>query len=1243
MSTLALCVAFVGGCAAHTESSHTTELGTFRDRAADSDNPEVVAKWLLLELLAPGGQSKRALTARKQLDAAHAAGLYPNLARGLDDDLHGHLATASDHYLEAAKAARLRASPDSDLLTHFAVKRALSLRSNTQGLWKRWQPWVSEAIAKPGKLGWRSRDELVQWWLEEAWTAADDDVEDYAVQKLGCLEKIRLAGPFGMGARSDTERSFDAEQLGTWPVRFAPNAQYGTVPRVLETDRTGCTVEVGELVGDGVFYAEATFESKAETPAILVVANAARVWVDGALVLDRDLREWGSWTKAAAGLQLSKGRHRVVARLFKDQTSVRLIRPDGLPLSVVEPDAGPGLTAAQPASVRFEPSPLRRYVTHTGVVEAMAPWVRYAASDLAHYDGEDDVAALLLQPLVDDPKTATGPALSTAANIVLDDPLFDASKTEDMMRDLHQRALRRDPSLWQSELNVVGQTAKSRGITEALPAFEKLTRRYREVPALLGALAKVYAELGWTPEYASTVKLRAERFPEDTDGLHAAAEVLAQEGKRDESEKLYQRIRELDPDSEVWVGLSLERKDYPSALSELQRLHARRPERDDLEQRLEEVKVFSGQTSQLMPLLESRVEDNPRDPSARLELADARYATGDADALRNGIVDSVLAGANPEPIKQAVDLVEGTSELEAFRLDGLQVIKEYEKSGLTLPGTAARVLDYMAAWVRADGSSRLLEHEIIRIQSEEAISRFAEHPVEGDIVLHMRVIKKDGRILEPEPVAGKPTVTFPHLEVGDYIETEQIYAQEGSPNGAVYDGPHWFFQEKGVAYARSEFVVIAPAHKPLTIESTGPVPKEVIENRGYFQVHRWRADMSPPAATEPLSVPVSEYLPSVQISWGVDLEHRLRLIETQLAETTPVDPRIVRIAQKIVGAVPATEEIERAKRLYHWVLDNVQEGDENDGRRVITGKRGNQWRGFETLCRALDIPVSWALAKNRLAPPPNGPTMEAREYTNTLLRVGSSNPSWLTFDGKFVPFGYVPSAVRGMPAYVFEPKGPVATTLPATGTEDEVAFDVKARLAPDGSAELRLTQRYSGEFASSLRQALDEIAEARLHDLLEERLLASAFPGARLLEYEIQKQDEPDEPLSIVMVAEMSNFARSEGRRLVLTPPYATRLTQLAALPTRETALLIATERRQTVDMSIELPAGAHATLQSPSKLSFQDFRVDVSDAQDGATLHLRRSVLIPPTRVSPDAYSDFQRFTRDADSKITREVVIEL
>jgi hypothetical protein len=182
------------------------------------------------------------------------------------------------------------------------------------------------------------------------------------------------------------------------------------------------------------------------------------------------------------------------------------------------------------------------------------------------------------------------------------------------------------------------------------------------------------------------------------------------------------------------------------------------------------------------------------------------------------------------------------------------------------------VLDYAAVWVRSDGTSRMLEHEIVRLQSAEAISQMAERRRPEGLILHMRVIKKDGRILEPELVASKPTVTFPHLEVGDYIETEHISRQSASPMAQdVYSGPHWFFREENVAYARSEFVVITPKDKPLQIETRGNVPPPQVTEHGNVIVRRYRVDDSPAAPNEPGSAPAQEFLPSVRIGWGINL------------------------------------------------------------------------------------------------------------------------------------------------------------------------------------------------------------------------------------------------------------------------------------------------------------------------------------------------------------------------------------
>jgi hypothetical protein len=184
--------------------------------------------------------------------------------------------------------------------------------------------------------------------------------------------------------------------------------------------------------------------------------------------------------------------------------------------------------------------------------------------------------------------------------------------------------------------------------------------------------------------------------------------------------------------------------------------------------------VRAGNESETWKKLEAAIEKSKKSEEPRLALADAYLASHRSDALVKAIVEATQAGASTDRLEAALDLIEGATELEPFRMDSERVISDYEKSGITLEGTAARVLDYSAVWVKSDGSSRLLEHEIIRVQSNEAITEMAEQPLRGGMFLKLRVVKKDGRILEPELVSGKPTVTMPHLELGDYIETERI-------------------------------------------------------------------------------------------------------------------------------------------------------------------------------------------------------------------------------------------------------------------------------------------------------------------------------------------------------------------------------------------------------------------------------------------------------------------------------------
>ena len=1246
----------IAGCRTGQGNKAKDALAALRESAAESRDSELVARWLLGELISPGGDARRATAARQRLLSLGGKGMLANLALGIDDSLHGRLTSAPDHFLGAAQAARSSRDPNAELVAWFSIHSALETKDYSPALWTRWKPFVVEAIRSPLRLGWRARSELVDWWSEEQYAQATKDVEERSFREFGCVEHLRLAGPFGRAAAVDAFRKFPAEAPAPWPRYWQKLPGRGEAPRLLDTERHGCMVSAAEATAGGIYYAEAFLDVPEDRELVLAVQGALAIWVDDQRVLNRDPRIWGVWPKFGVQLWLERGRHRVLAKLASPSASLRVLFPDGRPSDVrATVDFSEPYSLARPR-LSGDPNAIDRFIRPSGVVDPGDDTLRFMAAYLAALEGQADVASLLHEPLVADAKLATGPALAAAANYVEKDPLFDASQVKDLSRELHERAAKKDPKLWKSRLALALWQGQKSSPAEGAAGVKALATEFGEVPAIMIALVRVYGELGWNAEYARSILDLERRFPDDVEVLHLALEVHDSRGAHAHADALVERIKKLDPDDEVVLNRALARQDYAAALAELERIAKRRPERKEIAERIYDVMVRAGNTSETWKKLQAAIEQEPRDPRPRLALADARYASGQRDALRKALVDAVESGAPTEPLKDAIELVEGKSELEPYRLDGKGIILDWEASKRELPGTAARVLDYAAIWVHADGSSRMLEHQVVRIQSAEAISRFAEHPRNQGIVLHLRVIKKNGQVLEPEEVAGKPTVTFPHLEVGDYIETEHIVTRPGDgQQGSRYEGPHWFFREPNVAYARSELVVISPENKPLVIETRGQVPPPSVQQLPGVVVRRWRVDSSPAAPVEPASAPPSEFLPSVVVGWGVTLDDRLQALADNVAEVIPVDPRIARIAGKIVGDAKPARSLEWARRLYRWVLDNVEHGEETDGRRAIVGKNGNRWRAFMTLARAVGLDVRYAVAKNRLASPPVGVLSASSSFNEPLLyvKLESNRGAWVTFEApvdgnpesaRHLPFGYVPADVRGMPAYLLGENERKLVTIPAGGTPDGIAFAGKVKLAGDGSAKIDLSQSFLGKYAMQLRTGLSQVPTAQLRDLIESRLLGQSLRGARLLDYKIDNRDNLDQPLILRMSASMPGFAQVDGRALTIVPPFAPRISAIARLPERQTPLLLGAATHQKLELAIELPPGS--TLETPlvpAKIVDQDRVVTLADRTAAGGLVLVRDIDMPTGRVQPRDYAAFVAFARRADDALARSIRVRL
>jgi hypothetical protein len=359
------------------------------------------------------------------------------------------------------------------------------------------------------------------------------------------------------------------------------------------------------------------------------------------------------------------------------------------------------------------------------------------------------------------------------------------------------------------------------------------------------------------------------------------------------------------------------------------------------------------------------------------------------------------------------------------------------------------------------------------------------------------------------------------------------------------------------------------------------------------------------------------------------------------------------------GGAKAAKKVsksERARRIYRWVVENIEPGEERDPPKIITGKSGEPTMAYLYLCRLVGIDARLGLVRDRLSPPAQGPFSKAETYNTPAVRVVTEKgPRWLVVQDRFAPFGYLPSSLRDQPAVLIQSKEPLTTTAPpsierenavGSGSDSGIVHDARITLRADGSATMKLVQRYRGRYAVQLRTVLNNTPEARRRDVIEAKLLGLALPGGHLKNLKTPNLDRLDEPVELHMDVEVANFARSAQGELVLEVPFLGNLTPLVQLPERQTPLYIS-ERvasDSTVTFTIELPKGARVTSDlSPAKIHDDTLSVSVADRIDGGRLIVERNVHIPAGRVQPDQYPAFKDVVTRADAALNRTIRLQL
>jgi hypothetical protein len=1198
-------------------------------------------------------------------DVAGAARAFDGRLAGSPDDLlarfgratiayeRGDAARALDDAVAVVEAAGHgdSSSPWGALVAPVAVGRALGLLDEVARADELRAEAALVAVPASGRLPWLARLELARLDVRAARRRGDLAAVERAARARGCAREVWDAGSAGPTPFADLDVAFATPPAADWRPAVTSGCRVSFHAR---DGQASAEVLRAAIDGPGGQY-----------DLVVDFDGEARVSLDGGAALAHGSGDaWGPRVSAFAAT-LPPGRHELELRVATVGGRAEL----GLLLLPRTPGGAARFVAPQRGSSPGAPgtlAPEREGGEGGGALGAFA--AAYAADRVGRADAANALAAVLAT------RTRFGAGLALAADVARDDPTRPAAMARDAARARLRLALAADPDDARAWLSLSGLDLEDERPRDAADDAREAARRAPRwwLPELILGHALRARGLDWDADLA------VDRAAEKAGGEKGAAPMILEALLRRADERrdgaaearLEAALAARDATSEATLDRLRARGDRAALVSALRARLALAPERDDLAGELAQALLARGQAAEALAEIAGRVAADPRDPALRARLADLQAAAGQGAAARATIRETLALRPESPDVRQVARAMAVPLPLDAYRLDGRAVIRDFARSGRAYEAPAVVILDRTVGRVFPDGAQLVLTHQIVRVQSKDAIDRWAEVQVPpGAEVLTLRTHKPDGTTREPEDIAGKETVSAANAEIGDYIEWETLEARGASAAFRPgFLGERFYFQSFEAPLDRSEYVLVTPRAMALAFDRRGGAPAPVVtdgpgDDAG-ARVTTFAATRVAQLFAERASVSPVEYVPSVRVGSGVTFERWSRYVADQLHGTTRRSAAIVDAAAKILAAAggPATGRPARAAALVRWVTDNVEDGDDlRDGASLTLARgRGNRLALVLALARELDVPARQVLARSRLVAEAGAPTPveELDDFAETLVELDVGAPVWADLRLKHAAFGYLPPSLDGARTLSL-PDGKFGVAR-STGSADRRSVDVSIRLDEQGGGVAVATEELTGWPALEWAELVDRLGadRGRLRQDFEQRWLGVQFPGARLrdLDVNVPKDAPGTAPVRVRYsfvspqlavrgdsVSEMKllpTFFRSQpGRRFATEARRSTTLVLGFDVPTHLTATV---ELPRAVERVEPTPGSATGGVDRVSRPGGYRF-VEERRLRSPSVLVLTRDSSMPLQRIAPRDYAGVAADLRRIDGIEQQEIRIRL
>jgi hypothetical protein len=496
--------------------------------------------------------------------------------------------------------------------------------------------------------------------------------------------------------------------------------------------------------------------------------------------------------------------------------------------------------------------------------------------------------------------------------------------------------------------------------------------------------------------------------------------------------------------------------------------------------------------------------------------------------------------------------------------------------------------------------------------------------------LRRRILKKDGRILEPDrtPHASQAHADLSQLEQGDTVEAlYEGWSLPGDTGDIGFDTPDILPERAAIHEATVELRL--PAGLRGTLWSHALLGKAEERTESGARVLSWHLSERPARRVED-GVPKMDRSVGVSFStaqWS-EVGHALR--ET-IATLDEHDPEIAAWAKEAVGGGVATNPpvssraaVEAIVTASGKALREADPGTLSDygnrlasvqtqtARTALASHDGSRsWLVLRSL-RELGVPCDLLVAENDpYSADPSFPPHFGR-FVHPLVvahvaKAGGAAPEdlWIDADvaGPPLPVGRVSPELRGR--FALRTDGTIEP-LPSLGSGENERDEVDVRVALDarGTARGTFAIILRGREAQELSEALLRIVGAERQRALRDVVLAW-LPWADVDEVQLASSEGSWE-VSLRADVSVSGYAQLEGAKTWLLPgidalhwawPHARVASLASAYATRagrESALALSTAVQYHVHRRVELPPGA-SVARMPGPLNVKGKLVDAS------------------------------------------------